>query len=100
MVFQSEYAGKLRIRWEYVANLVVDKPANLLFDTGDEISVYSVEIGDQKITYRSADDHKIYTMDAYGIVGASCMPMSGPIPRIQRLAAPRRRVHCGGRSPW
>ena len=71
MVFQSEYAGKLRIRWEYVANLVVDKPANLLFDTGDEISVYSVEIGDEKITYRSADDHKIYTMDAYGIVGAN-----------------------------
>ena len=71
MTFQSEYAGKLRIRWEYIANLVVDKPANLLFDTGETIPVYSVEIGDGQIVYRSAEDHEIHTMDAYGIVGAN-----------------------------
>lgn len=71
MVFKTEYAGKLRIRWEYVTNLVVDKPAILIFDTGETIPVYSAEIGDGEIIYRSADDHEIYTMDAYGIVGAN-----------------------------
>jgi len=71
MTFQSEYAGKLRIRWEYVAKLVVDNPAILLFDTGETIPVYSAEIGDGKIIYRSAENHEIYTMNAYGIIGAN-----------------------------
>jgi hypothetical protein len=69
--FKTEYAGKIRVKWEHVRSLEIDEPALLLFDTGETKSVLSVEVKEQEVTYRDAGDNKLHTLQAHEIVGIS-----------------------------
>ncbi len=71
LVFRTEYAGVIRVKWKHVKSLKTEQPALLLFDNGDTKSVVSVEITGQDVTYLDSGDRQLHTMDAEVIVGIS-----------------------------
>ena len=69
--FKTEYAGTIRVNWDFVKILETDEPALLLFDNGVSKSVLSVELGDDKVVYTDAGDNQQHSMFASAIVGIS-----------------------------
>ena len=69
--FKTEYAGTIRIKWEFVKSLETDEPALLLFDNGESKSVISVELGEDEVVYTSAGDKQQHSMLSSAIVGIS-----------------------------
>jgi hypothetical protein len=71
MVFRTEYAGSLRIKWEFVEKLSVDQPASLILDNGEIISALEIRIKGDQISYQSSIDNQLHDIDAEVIVGIS-----------------------------
>ena len=69
--FKTEYAGKIKVNWEHIRSLETEKPAVLKFDNGEKKRVVFVEVREQEVVYRDADDEKLHSLDVESIDGLS-----------------------------